>query len=443
MKRYWSMILAAALLLSLAGCQREAPSPASLTQEITGPVVSTPGNVLPTTLPTTTPQPTTPPATEPSITAPPAVDAPSTWTTPEKKYLLVQNRPNGSTAFSIPPNSLVEVLGWDGPYVLIQYGERVGYVLADTIAPEDIGYFQQCLDTVTLADPYPYEQMLLDIDALAARHPDVLTVGQLGTSELGKAIPVLQIGSLDAEHHVLVQGAMHGREHITALLVMALVDYWLDYDAPNHSDVCYHIIPMLNPDGVVISQTRTLTYQQLQIYRKDCAAGYNTRSKASYAARWKANGKGVDINRNFPAGWEGSGRGRGPSSEQYRGTAPFTCAESIALRDYTLRYPIDATVSYHASDCLIYYEYGSNQVVNALSKSLAEAVGEASGYTLHDSTGINAGGYKDWAIDQLHIPSLTMEIGYGELPLPEDQIYSTFIRNIGVFPAIAQWLRNP
>ena len=111
------------------------------------------------------------------------------------------------------------------------------------------------------------------------------------------------------------------------------------------------------------------------------------------------------------------------------------------MRDYTLKYAFDATASYHATGSLIYYSYGEKEPVNTESKSLAKAVREISGYDLASSNGIDGAGYKDWVIDTLEIPSLTIEIGCEEAALAEREIYSIFVRNYRVLPAIARWLQ--
>lgn len=97
---------------------------------------------------------------------------------------------------------------------------------------------------------------------------------------------------------------IHGREHATAWVMKAMADYWLDHGLLGYGDICYHLIPMSNPDGVTISQTKCLDDAQLKIYYSDLDKEYTTAEIQHFASRWKANGNGVDINRNFSAGWD-------------------------------------------------------------------------------------------------------------------------------------------
>lgn len=367
---------------------------------------------------------------------------PTLWAANCEEYISLRETAGGAEVIAkIPVGGIMELQDWDGKYARVAYGGEEGYVMTSYIMPEEDTYFMECLDTVVPTNVYCHEQMLSDMDTLRAAYPDVVTTAVIGTSELGRDIPVLRIGNVEAKYHVLLQGAIHGREHLTAWLLMAMADYWLDHGILGYGDVCYHIIPMSNPDGVVISQTGTLTDTQRQIYRSDTQSGYTAADEAEYATLWKANGLGVDINRNFPAGWELIDDRTGPSAQRYQGDAPFSAAEACALRDYTLRYDFDATISYHATGSLIYCEYGEKQPVNEESVLLGNAVKEISGYDLERSNSVDGAGYKDWVIEELEIPSLTVEVGCQDAALAEREIYSIFVRNYRVLPAVARWLQ--
>lgn len=366
---------------------------------------------------------------------------PTTWAANCNEYISLRSTPGGEVIAKIPKGTTMALKSWHGKYAEVSYNGKAGYVLTNYIMPEDDSYFGECLDTVKPTDVYFYKQMTADMEQLQKQYPDAVSVSSIGSSELGRDIPVVRIGNLNAKYHVLLQGAIHGREHLTAWLLMAMADYWLDHGILGYGDVCYHIIPMTNPDGVIISQTGKLNDTQHRIYLSDKQNAYTTRSESSYATLWKANGEGIDINRNFPSGWELIDDRTGPSSQQYQGSKPFSAAEAAALRDYTLKYDFDATISYHATGSLIYYSYGDKEPVNTESKSMAKAVCEISGYDLASSEGIDGAGYKDWVIDELKIPSLTIEISCEKAALAKREIYSIFVRNYRVLPAIARWLQ--
>ena len=366
---------------------------------------------------------------------------PTQWTPICNEYITIYDKPYGKGIATIPKGAVTTLLDWNNKYIKVHYNNTQGYALTSHMMPCDDSYMSKALDTVKVTGRYTYNQMVSDMNTLQQRHPNAVTVSSIGKSELGRDILVLRVGNINAKHHVLFQGAIHGREHLTAWLLMAMADYWLDHGILSYGNICYHIIPMANPDGVTISQTQVLNDGQREIYLTDKENGFTELYEGVYASRWKANALGVDINRNFPSGWDIIDHREGPSSELYQGDAPFSSAEAAALRDYTLQYPFGATVNYHATGSIIYYEYGDKQPVNSQSKSLARAVSGVSGYNLVNSTGIDGAGYKDWVMDELGIPSVTVEIGSGIAPLGRDETYATFVRNINVLPAIARWLQ--
>ena len=441
--------VAAALLFSLCGCaaQRGGPTSSAPGQAETKPAAA--GAAVSAQKDTTAAE-TSASVTEGKTAASTAATAKTATGSPGElwqvncdDFISLRKAANhDGTIGKIPAGETFTLEGWSGAFAKVTYGGKTGYVLSTYIKPADSGYFADALSTVKLTDTYTYEQMHLDIDSLARRYPAALSSSSIGKSEQGRDIPVLKIGSEKAKYRVFIQAAIHGREHTTAWLAMALADYWAKNDIARYGDVCYHIVPMSNPDGVTISQTKTLNDEQQAIYRRDKEKGYTSLGMAQYAAEWKANALGTDLNRNFPSGWEYVTARNAPSTKNYRGTEPFSAAEAKCLRDYTAGNDFDVTISLHTSGSLIYYEYGKDKTANARSKSLAEAVKKVNGYPLEGSSGIDGAGYKDWAIDVLKIPSLTIEVGCGDSPLALRELYSVFARNLSLLPAIARWVQT-
>ena len=349
---------------------------------------------------------------------------------------------SASVVGQVYPDDQLILLGWSSGYAKIRCRGMEGYVRSTYVLPMEEDYFGKRLPTVEYTAVYTYEQMMTDLREMEDLYGDVAEVEIIGMSELGRELPVLRIGDENAQYHVLIHASIHGREHTTSWLVMAMADYWLNHGIAGYGDVCYHIVPMLNPDGVTISQTGKLNEQQMEIYRSDLANGYTNLGVTEYARQWKANGIGIDLNRNFDAGWAYIRHRKGPSSSLYAGTEPFSASEAAALRDYTQKYEFGVTISYHSMGSILYYEYGKNKEVNAQSKDLAQTVKSFTGYPLEGSTSVDAGGYKDWAIDKLGIPSLTVEIGTTSPVNPDREMHSIFARNYSLLPALALWLQG-
>ncbi|MPM83191.1 Gamma-D-glutamyl-L-diamino acid endopeptidase 1 [bioreactor metagenome] len=255
----------------------------------------------------------------------------------------------------------------------------------------------------------------------------------------GRELQAIVIGDANASHHVLVQGSMHARENMCSLLCTALAERLLQKGG--EADVCFHILPMVNPDGVTIQQSAEMPENILEIYKSDGAKGLSVDTGLVYLAQWQANANGVDLNRNFDALWDKIDTTEGPSFTNYRGTAVESEPETKALVTYTDQYKFDATLSYHATGSALYWEFGEDAAINAASLHLAEAIKAVSAYEPIGDSGGSYGGYKDWAMLQKKIPSVTIEIGTRTAPLLEAEFSNVWFRNRDVLPAVAQWIR--
>lgn len=365
---------------------------------------------------------------------------PELWTPLCYRSISLWEAPDSETRLTIIPlGEIITLNEWHGKYALVTYNGQQGYVLANYIRPVENTYFETNLTVLKPTVYYSYKQMNADIATLQAMYPNQFQAEVMAISEMERDIPVIKLGNPKAERHVLIQGAIHGREHFVSWLLMAIIDYSLSQQLLDET-VCYHIIPMMNPDGVVISQSEQLGKIQLPIYESDLALGFTEENQNIYAQQWKANALGVDINRNFPSGWSNSTERPVVSSEKFRGTRPFTSCEAQALRDYTLANEFDATLSFHSHGSVIYYKYGNKQPVNSLSYDFALAMQRVTGYIPLEYDGTTGAGYKDWVMDTLGIPSLTLEVGCAEPPIADRDIYNCFARCKDILPAVSAWL---
>ncbi len=186
---------------------------------------------------------------------------------------------------------------------------------------------------------------------------------------------------------IIVQCAIHAREHITTRLCLKLIEDFVRFGRRG----AVYFLPLINPDGVNIAE--------------------------NFNPLYKANARGVDLNVNFDARW-GTGKSnvQVAGAENYIGEKPFSEPESKALKDFTLRVLPDLTLSYHAKGEEIYFEFFQKKNFFR-DKTIANAVANVTGYKVR-STPFSAGGYKDWCISKLKIPSLTIEVGKDSLKHP-------------------------
>jgi g-D-glutamyl-meso-diaminopimelate peptidase len=159
---------------------------------------------------------------------------------------------------------------------------------------------------------------------------------------------------------------------------------------------------------------------------------------------WKANINGVDLNVNFDAKWgTGVKNITYPAFESYIGASPFSENETKALRDFTFKIKPDATVSYHTKGEEIYWEFNQNEKDSERDYNIALALSKVTGYSLKLTPG-SAGGYKDWCIQRLKIPSFTIEAGSDSLshPIGEENIDAIIQKNLFVIQTLAEKLYN-
>lgn len=303
-----------------------------------------------------------------------------------------------------------------------------------TTAAVDTSYLQ-VVDTSTAM--YTYDSMVEDLNQLAAAYPDIIDLESAGTTADGRTIYVVYFGNRNASQQIFICAATHAREYMTAQLVMKQMEFYSgcyytgSYNGKTFSeifnDTCFVIVPMVNPDGVSISQLgeagirdETLRANLYSIYQSDVANGYTTYDYSYYLVRWKANARGVDINRNFSPGWESVKDRSAPSSTFYKGTEPGSEAETQALMNImnSLSNPLMA-ISYHSYGDLVYWQYGQSEPLWSANQSLAQAISNLTGHYLAGYS--NEAGFSNWCVNVKGIRSVTVETGTVECPLPLEQ----------------------
>ncbi len=247
----------------------------------------------------------------------------------------------------------------------------------------------------------------------------------IGKSFLGRDIYAFHVGSKRGVQGVC-QYAMHAREYITAYLAFEQIKYGLSGGGA-------WFIPLLNPDGALLCQNGINSVEG-EYLRKNLI-----RVNGSHDfSLWKANANCVDLNVNFAAKW-GTGKSnvKYPKSSDYIGKAPFSEPESKALRDFTLKIKPNYTLSYHALGEEIYWYFDQGFLNGLKDKRLACVISRATSYPLRYTKG-SAGGYKDWCISRLKIPSFTIEVGKGEHPIKDDILSDIINKNLTTVRAITE-----
>ncbi len=235
--------------------------------------------------------------------------------------------------------------------------------------------------------------------------------GSIGKSHLNKELYYFNVFK-SPYPRVIVQYCIHAREFVTTYLAYLQISDFIK----NGKKGSVYFIPCLNPDGV----EKVLTEDPL----------------------YKANARGVDLNVNFDADWgKGEKNVFSRGAENFVGDFAFSESESSALRDFTCLIKPHGTISYHSKGEEIYYHFKQKGQYLLRDKLIAEKISKVTGYAIKETPN-SCGGYKDWCILNLKIPSLTIEVGKDELshPIEKRHAKNIFEKNKGVIHAFTESL---
>lgn len=295
---------------------------------------------------------------------------------------------------------------------------------------------------------YTYQEMQVDLNSLKATYPQ-MQMDVLGNTIDGRQLYHVVVGNPSAPHKILVHGGIHAREYISSQVVMREIVALLEMQQNNWlyhgqsvatllQNTCIHFVPMVNPDGITLVQggIDALNTQAAKTMVMSMAAQDQVTDLATYLRKWKNNINGVNLNRNFDAFWqEATPKVDHPSNMFYKGTGPESEVESKALANLCRQLMPDYTISYHTQGRVIYWYFGETGNYKAKGQYLANVVHQNTGYTISDTwSQTDAAGFKDWAVQKLDIPSVTIELGRGTSPVDESQITQMWTENDGILP---------
>jgi len=275
---------------------------------------------------------------------------------------------------------------------------------------------------------YTYQDLVEGCRQLEGKYP-FLSIHQIGQSVMGRQLLALRCGNGPRMIHI--NGAFHGNEWITsALLMRFMADLSAAYsnggelsDRPVqqlNEEVTLWAVPMVNPDGVELSQRGADSSIPW------CCQLVEWNGGSHDFSGWKANARGVDLNDQFPAFWDEERVRRGigsPARSDYSGPYPLSEPEAAAIAGFTHRLNFDHVVALHTQGREIYWNYRDFEPEEA--EAFAERLSKASGYTPVKLSGSDAG-YKDWFIQHFRRPGFTVEAGFGVNPLPMSDFDSIY-----------------
>ena len=322
---------------------------------------------------------------------------------------------------------------------------------------EAIAYLQEMEDdklaTSNIVDKtnalYTYDNMVTDLNELSTKYPDFLHISTIGTTIDGRDIYLAKLGNENAPKQILVHGNIHAREYMTTLLIMSQIEYYLDnynywYDKANNTtykdlfnNICIYYIPTINPDGMTIAQ-----------FGLDGLLTANAKEKVHAMlgdgdyTQWKSNVNGVDLNKQFPYGFNSNKISNTPGYQNYAGESSLSENESKALYDLVKSMPdVICSIAYHSTGEDIYWNSNASGDIQEKCKNISDVIAKVTGYNKdHDFEYYN--GYDtDWLVKEEGIPAFTVEVGSTTCPLPISEFYNIWKDNKKLIAAIAMYLK--
>lgn len=289
---------------------------------------------------------------------------------------------------------------------------------------------------------YTYKNLQDDIQKLKIIYP-FLEIGNIGYTVLGRSIPYIRIGTGIKE--IFYNASFHANEWITTPLLMKFIkEYCFQYLQNKnlmkfkardlYENVSLYIVPMINPDGVDLVTGSLKNVDNSYKNAQEIAKKF---PNIVFPSGWKANIEGVDLNLQFPAGWEQAKKikyAQGfdkPAPRDYVGDKPLIAPESLAVYNFTLKHNFRLVIAYHTQGKEIYWNF--QNYTHPKAEYIGKKFSEVSGYILADVPyNSSFAGYKDWFIQKYSKPGYTIEAGIGENPLPETQFDEIYENNFKI-----------
>jgi len=351
---------------------------------------------------------------------------------PRQSLAKLLQIPLGLDVWEVKPERLVARATEAQIDRLVQMGYKVKPIVDETT------HLRTFAEPSLMAGYHSAASLEQDMRQLAAAHPHLAELKELGRSIEGRTIWALRIGERRGNSKkVLFMGCHHAREWIAVevpfLLARELLEKanepkiagWL-------SSAEIWVAPMVNPDGHEFCRT------QYRLWRKN--------------RRRNPDGSiGVDPNRNYGYMWGTLNiptSSHVPSDDTYVGPRAFSEPETRAIRDLIACEHISGLITYHSYSQLVLYPWGytneeiadpvDRQKLIGLARGMGDRIRSVHGmvYTPQQSSMLypTAGDTTDWSYGTYGIPSFTIELRpttaeQGGFILPANQIGPTFEEN--------------
>ncbi|MBD3331291.1 hypothetical protein GF356_00455 [candidate division GN15 bacterium] len=219
-----------------------------------------------------------------------------------------------------------------------------------------VSFYQSRLADKDMGGYLTLDEINAYVDSIILLHPTIVSAKQsLGQSIQGRDVWAFKISDNplvdEDEPELLYTAAIHAREVITPMVLQHYINWLVDNygtdpeatELVNEREMWF--VMCVNPDGYY----------------------YNEATNPGGGGMWRKNRRdngdgsfGVDLNRNwgYEWGYDDYGSSSDPSSNTYRGTAPFSEPATQALRDFHIARDFQVSVYYHSYSNLVLYPWG-------------------------------------------------------------------------------------
>jgi len=297
---------------------------------------------------------------------------------------------------------------------------------------------------------HSYSETAAELKKMASSHPQIARLYILGQSLENRNVYGLKIsknpGLVEDEPGLALIGGHHAREWISVEVPLLIAQHLVDNYSSNQSirniidRAAIWVIPLVNPDGLDYS---IFNYR---LWRKN--------------RRLNPDGSfGVDLNRNYSFQWgcDNQGSSPNPSSDTYRGSAPLSEPETLAVSQLFQEHNFAAAISYHSYSQTILYPWSyadqpteDEALLQWLAEQMSRLIFQVHGREYHpgrssSSLYLSNGDFADWVYGLFKIPAFTVELPpvdflSGGFFNPENDLRSIVEENLPAVLFLAEWV---
>ncbi|XP_078573704.1 carboxypeptidase A2-like [Branchiostoma floridae x Branchiostoma japonicum] len=280
------------------------------------------------------------------------------------------------------------------------------------------------------SDYNTYGDIIGQLQDFEVSYPTLASVFSIGFSHEGQDIKAIKVGAAGSNKPaVFLEGQLHARDWIVSATLMYNIKFLLEgYGSDNQTTtlmdkVDFYFIPVTNVDGYAFTRT------------------FNRMWKKTRFPNAGSECVGVDANLNWDEHFGGAGSSPHPCSDDYRGSAAFSEAETQAVHDLVLtnNNNVKAYLSVQAYGQMWMSPYSGEDIKPAdyeeqkdLAERAVDAIYSVNGAmfeygAFHDLLYLSSGSSFDWAYAKAGVKysyaiRLRPNTAYYGFVLPADQI---------------------